>query len=282
MSFGYLLFVNTKHQSHEYLLNAYACALSIKNTQREGYDKVALVIDKEWLLEPLTNDWVFDKVIEWGEKEGWDGRSYMDKLTPWDETVCLDADVLLTHDFSHWIDYLSDTFELFLPSKAYTYRGEVITSDYYRKTFTANKLPNFYSLFTYFKKESPLATDFFTLNRSIIDNPKEFANMFLTDHKPKVIGTDEAFALSAKILGIDTDITHNLNFPRIVHLKPMIQNWPWPANKVSDHVGFYLNDNCELKIGNYQQNGVIHYNEKTLITKELISILEHKAWKKTF
>jgi hypothetical protein len=94
-----------------------------------------------------------------------------------------------------------------------------------------------------------------------------------------VIGTDEAFALSAKILDINDDIAYDLPFPRIVHMKPMLQNWPWPANKWSDHVGFYLNKQGRLKIGNYQQNDIVHYVEKNKIDRELTHILEEIAWK---
>jgi hypothetical protein len=60
----------------------------------------------------------------------------------------------------------------------------------------------------------------------------------------------------------------------------MIQNWPWEANKVTDHAGFYLNDSANLKIGNHQQFEIIHYVEKDLITDEYVSILEDRVWKK--
>ena len=104
MNFGYLLFV--KHNDEiDYAKLAYALALSIKHTQREGYDRVALVIDDKSQVDQFHSPWVFDEVIEWNGPEGWDGRSYMDKLTPWDYTVCLDVDMLFLRDYSHWIEY---------------------------------------------------------------------------------------------------------------------------------------------------------------------------------
>lgn len=279
MNFGYLIFV--KHSNEiDYAKLAYALALSIKNTQREGYDGVALVIDDKSVLDKFKSTWVFDQIIEWDGPPGWDGRSYMDRLSPWDYTVCLDADMLFLRDYSHWIDYFVKNTELYVTNKSYTYRGELVEDDYYRKTFTANKLPNLYSFFTFFKKDSDLAKEFFTLGRKIITYPQEFSNVFLSKLKPKVLGTDEAFALSAKILDIQDEIAYDLEFPRVVHLKGMIQNWAWPASKVTDHVGFYLNKKCKLKIGNFQQNDIVHYVEKDLITDEIISILEHQAWKK--
>ena len=278
MKFGYLLVV-AEHDTVDYLQLAYALALSIKHTQRPGYDQVALVIDDPSKVEALNSAWVFDHVIEWNQETFWDGRSWMDQLTPFDATVCLDADMLFTRDYSHWIDYFLENCELYVPNKTYTYRGEVVSSDEYRKTFTKNKLPNVYSMYTFFKTDSLIAKEFFELGRHIIKNPLEFSNVFLTEHKPRIVGTDEAFALSAKLLDIADTISYNLDFPTITHMKPMIQNWPWPAERWSDHVGIYINKQGKVKIGNYQQNGIVHYVEKDRINLEIVNILEELVWK---
>jgi hypothetical protein len=279
MNFGYLIVVS-KSDTVDYLKLAYALALSIKNTQRAGYDKVALVIDDVSAIESLTSPWVFDKVIEWKQETYWDGRSWMDKLSPWENTVCLDADMLFLRDYSYWIEYFIDNCDLYVANKSYTYRGEIVTNDFYRKAFVKNSLPNLYSFFTFFKKDADLANEFFTLGRYILKNPVEFSNSFLSNYKPKVLGTDEAFALSAKILDITDVIAYPLEFPRVVHLKGQIQNWPWPADTVTNHVGFYLNKSANLKIGNFQQHDIVHYVEKDLITDEVTNILEEIAWKK--
>jgi hypothetical protein len=278
MNFGYLLIVSSD-DNVDYLGMAYALALSIKNTQKQGYDRVALVIDDIEKVKTLKSPWVFDHVIEWDQETFWNGRSWMDQLTPFDYTVCLDADMLFFRDYSHWIDYFVENSEIYIASNAYNYRGEIADDDFYRKTFRENNLPNLYSYYTFFKKDSGLVKEFFSLGRYIIKHPIEFSNLFLLNHRPKVIGTDEAFALSAKILGIEDTVTYKLCFPRVVHMKPMIQGWPWPADKWSDHVGFYFNKKGNLKIGNYQQTDIVHYVEKDKINREIISILEDLAWK---
>lgn len=279
MNFGYLIIIS-ENSDTDYLKLAYSLALSIKNTQREGLDKVALVTDNIQPVKKLKNPWVFDRVIKWDKEKHWDGRSWMDHLSPWEHTVCLDADMLFLRDYSHWAEYFINNVELYVPSKAYTYRNEVITNDYYRKAFTKNDLPNLYSFYTFFKKDSNLANEFFTLARYILKHPDDFKNIYLKNYRPKVIGTDEAFALAAKILDLQDQISYPLDFPKIVHFKPMIQNWPWPALQVSDHVGFYFDLQGQLKLGNYQQHSIVHYNEKTLITDEIVSILEEISWKK--
>lgn len=275
MNFGYLIFV-AAHPEHDYLKMAYALALSIKNTQREGYDRVALVIDDKSQVDILKSPWVFDKVIEWKDQTFWDGRSHMDKLTPWEYTVCLDADMLFLRDYSHWIDYFVENTELYVANKSFTYRGEVVTSDAYRRAFTKNDIPNLYSMWTFFKKDA--AQEFFELARAIFTNPIEFKNLYMSNHVPKIVGTDEAFGLAAKILDIQDDISYDLDFPKIVHMKPLVQNWPYDADRVTDQVGFYFTG--KLKIGNYQQTDIVHYVEKDLITDEVISMLEEIAWSK--
>lgn len=280
MTFGYLLVVS-ENSDVDYLKLAYALALSIKNTQKQGYDKIALVIDDKSKLEKIKSPWVFNEIIEWNQETFWNGRSWMDKLTPWDYTVCLDADMIFTRDYSHWIDYFIENCEIYIPSTAYTYRDEKITSDFYRKTFTANELPNLYSFFTFFKKDSTLAKDFFELGRFIIKHPIEFKNSFLLKRKPVIVGTDEAFALSSKILDVTDLISYPLDFPKVTHLKSMVQDWPWDSDKWTYQVGFYLDVNGELKIGNFQQTNIVHYVEKDIVTDEIISILEEIAWNKS-
>jgi hypothetical protein len=279
MNFGYLLIIST-HKEIDYLKMAYALAMSIKHTQQQGYDNVALVTDDVEAVKKLNSPWVFDHVIHWDKETFWDGRSWMDKLSPFENTVCLDVDMLFFRDCSHWVDYFVENSELYLPNKVYNYRGLIAEDKFYRRAFTENKLPNLYSLYTFFKKDSNLATEFFSLGRHIIKNSKEFSNVFLTEYKPKVVGTDEAFALSAKILDTAGQITYDLEFPKIVHMKSMIQGWPWPADIWSNHIGFYFNKNAGLKLGNYRQVDIVHYVEKDKVSDEIISILEEKIWKK--
>jgi hypothetical protein len=279
MNFGYLIFVSPS-SDHDYLKMAYALALSIKNTQKLGYDKVALVITDSTLIKSLNSPWVFDHVIEYNLRPGWHGRNYMDKLSPFEYTVCLDADMLFLRDYSHWVDYFIKNTELYVANECYNYRGSLITSDYYRKVFTENKLPNLYSMYTFFKKGSKKVEEFFSLARWIINNPNEFKEQFLNKSSGVVLGTDESFALSASLLDISSDVAYRLNFLKVIHMKPMLQDWPWPADKWSNHVGFYFNRKGRLKIGNYHQDGIIHYVEKETMTDELVNILEEIAWKK--
>ena len=59
----------------------------------------------------------------------------------------------------------------------------------------------------------------------------------------------------------------------------MIQDWPYPADSVTDHVGLYIDRKGNMKVGNYQQTDIMHYVEKSKITLETINVLEEIAWK---
>lgn len=278
MNFGYLIIVSSNGVD-DYFRMAEALCYSIKNTQKSGYGKVALVVDDLEKIRSNNNSTaMFDHVIEWNEETFWYGRSYMDQLTPFDYTVCLDADMLFLRDYSIWIDFLVNNVDLYCPGKSYTFRNEIVTSDYYRKTFTYNDIPNFYSFFTFFKKNKPICDEFFELARMIIKHPTEFSSIYLNKKKPKLLGTDESFGLAAKILGIEDQVSFDLEFPRVVHLKPQIQNFNMDLSKVSDILGFYLNDDAELKIGNYQQTNILHYVEKDFITEDRLNILKNKYY----
>jgi len=278
MNFGYLI-IASKNDSYDYVKMAYLLAITIKLTQKEGYDRIALVTDG-YDVNAFKSPWVFDRVIQTSLKKGWDARIDMHDLSPWDATVCLDADMIFLRDISHNIRHFLDNTDLYVANQSYTYRGELVTSDFYRKTFTKNKLPNLYSYFTFFKKNKFIPNEFFSLCKEINEYKEEFKNLFLTEYVPKELGTDEIFALASKILDIDSEISYPLCFPKIVHLKPMIQNWQEPAGPVTNTVGFYLNINAGLKIGNYQQSDIIHYQEKQLANDETISIMENALWKK--
>jgi len=275
MSFGYLIVVSN-HEKHDYHLMAYLLALSIKRTQKQGYDNVALITDSQEKLDLFKTSWVFDKVEYWDKKSHWDGRSYMNKISPWKHTVCLDADMIFLRDTSHWIDHFVENTDLYIPSKVYTYRGDVVTSDYYRRTYSPNKLPNLYSGYTFFKKESLLVDSFFNLVQGITEDKEQFCNVFLDDPRPPEMGTDEIFSLSAKILDLADTISYPLEFPKIVHMKPMVQNFKSNISKWDLDLGFYFNNVDDYKIGSFSQMDIIHYVEKDLDFSKIIEMYDLK------
>jgi hypothetical protein len=275
MSFGYLIVVSS-HKDYDYHSMAYLLALSIKRTQKTGYDNVALVTDSKEKYEIFRSSWAFDQVKLWDKKDHWDGRSYMNKLSPWQHTICLDADMIFLRDTSHWVDHFIENCDLYIASKAYTYRNEMVTSDYYRKSYIDNNLPTLYSAYTFFKKESLAVHKFFNLVQHITEQKNEFKNLYFEKSKPVEMGTDEIFSLASSILDVTDEISYKLEFPKFVHMKPMIQNFNQPISKWDLDLGIYMSDCDSLKIGSFQQLDILHYVEKDINLSNYIAMYESK------
>ena len=277
MSKGYLILAQNNN-SDDYVRMAYVLALSIKLSQKE-VTSVSLVTD---IVDAVPDHYkkVFDHVIEipWYDdalKSDWkiENRWKIYHITPYNETVLLDADMLFLTNVDNWWNYLNTNFDLFITSDVLTYRNELITNSYYRRAFVDNNLPNTYSAFTYFKK-SQLAEEFWTLVEIIAKNWKFFYDRYLINFKPMYLSMDVVFALAVKILGIEDQVTTTLGYPNFVHMKSHVQNWITNTNNWMDYGGVYLNRQGSLKISNYQQTGIFHYTEKKFLNDHIEYVYE--------
>lgn len=286
-TFGYF----TIAQGKQYQRMAYGLALSLLLTQQEGRNKLAIGVAKDELsaVDPkIVSILGKDHIIEipwkdhavnskWKLENEWKSI-YM---SPFDHTVKLDADMLFLTDKSHWFDYLVGS-NLVFATEATTYRGEIATSDYYRKVFTDNQLPNVYSAYFYFDK-SDEAFEFFKLSEVIFNNwERFFFDYFKPEHRPPFVSTDVVFGLAAKILNIEDLNKHRTlkeTFPTFVHMKSRLQNWP-DDNLMTENwtqmIQVYFNNDCQLKIGNYLQTLPFHYFIKEFLTDSMIKQMERK------
>lgn len=273
-------------QGEAYQRLAYACALSLKISQR-GPSKMSIGVTEDEIKKiPRKYKDIFDEVIEipwedhaknseWKLENEWKAI-YM---TPYDETIKLDADMLFPGDISHWWDHLAESDGVFC-TKPSTYRGDIITSDYYRKTFTESNLPNVYSAFFYFKKND-LNFEFFKLSEFIFNNWERCFYEFLEpEHRPKFVSTDVVFAIAAKILDYESyNKLPESGIPTFVHMKSRLQGWPDDQFMNEDWtkiVPSFFNHDCALKIGNYAQHLPLHYHSKHFVTDRMISLMEKK------
>ena len=230
MSKGYLCIAQNSGDS-DYVRMAYALALSIKATQSSVNQFAIAVVNKADVPEQYKH--VFDHIVEipWtdhaeGNKWKINNKWKYYYMTPFEETVILDTDMVFTTDISYWWDFLSIK-DVWATTNVQTYRGNTVTSDFYRKTFARNDLPNVYTAFMYFK-QSELATRLFALNEIIFNNWERFYYEYLDESRPKFLSADVAYALSMKILGIEDECTnpHLVGAPTFVHMKSFIQGVP--------------------------------------------------------
>lgn len=277
MDKGYLILAQNNGVD-DYVKMAYVLAMSIKLTQ-STVNNVTLITDVPDAV-PLHYSKIFDKIlpIQWYDDafdSTWkiENRWKLYHLSPYTETVVLDADMLFLSDISHWWNYMSKNFDLLITDKVLTYRNELIEKSYYRKTFIDNNLPNCYSAFTYFKK-SELAKQFWDLVELIVKNWKVYYQRFIKESKPKNLSIDIVFALAVKILGIKDEVFSSLEYPNFTHMKGRDQGWIQYSDNWMDYAGVYLTEECQLKIGNYQQTGIFHYTEKAFMNDDKVSKYE--------
>ena len=274
MSKGFIVLAQNT-ETVDYIKQAYALALSIKNTQ-QTVNKISLITNDE---VPYQYKHVFDKIIEipWGDmatNPTWkiENRWKMFHVSPYDETIVLDTDMLFLDDISSWWDYCS-TSDLKFCSKIKNYKNEIITTDpVHRKTFINNGLSNPYVALYYFKK-SDLALNFFKVLEFVVKN-WEFCSKTITSTTPqKWLSIDLATAIAIDIMGIEDQVIDKFSPLEFVHMKSAIQGWNPVPSSWQNVVSFSFENGCML-VGNYQQSFLFHYVEKDFVTDKLLVKLE--------
>ena len=255
----------------QYLRLAYAQALSIKNVMPDA--KYAVVIDETSGYLPSDRyDSVFDSVIHVANY----GTNPMTLewmaygLSPWKETIKLDADVYFPESIDHWWSILRQC-DVWFPTQVYDYTGKVITSRWHRKLFDDNNLPDVYTALYYFRY-SQLATTLFTNAKLITADWDWFASDFLINNRNPELRTDEVFALAALITGVETCTVPGATVPSFVHMKEQLigledTNTPWPEQ-------LYSTGTKHLDIHFYPQTKPVHFYRKEWMTDDRIEQLE--------
>lgn len=260
---GYLVLAQGNYTAHAELL-----ATSIKKTQSE-------ITNISVITNQSIDKKLFDHVIPIKQDLSGDAawkihnRVQFYDLSPYDETVILDADMLFLSDVSHWWRNMSQ-YNLLLTSRVQTYRKEWVTTSPYRLAFRENKLPDVYSGFAYFKK-CELAKEFFDLCKVIVTNWPIFVQKytpFETQHHPSL---DLAMSMAVHILGCESQVTSNRAYPTFTHMKSGCQNWKRYTENWNDMILTYISKG-KIKIGAFEQSGILHYVNKNFITDEIKEI----------
>lgn len=267
---GFLIYA----EGDEYVRQAYLCAMSIKAT---GNNYPVSIVTNDNV--PSNYNWAFDQIIEipWYEESDsrfkTENRWKLYHASPYEQTIVLDSDILVLHDLEYFWEFL-DNYDIYYPTRVFTYRKVLVTNDYYRKAFTANELPDFYNAVHYFRK-SELAHEFFSWVELVTNNWELFYGNYCKEYYPEQASMDITTAIVSRIMDIDDDISNRgYSSPGIVHMKPAIQGWEVVPGAWQDCVGVYLTDDLVLKIGNHLQNTIFHYTENSFVTDRIIGKYE--------
>ena len=239
-----------------------ACLLALSLKKHNPTELISIITDD---VVPAKYKNLFDKIIpimwdddaaefEWKIQNRW--KIY--HSSPYDRTIVLDTDTLILQSISSWWDFL-ENYEMFYTSKVFTYRGDIITDTYYRKTFVSNNLPNIYSGFHYFNK-GDFAHKFYKWLEFVVQNWQKFYEIFLKENRPSWCSIDVCSAIVTIILDCEDKITNKVSsFPNFIHMKSQIQGWTNKKKNWQDCVDVYMNHKGEIKLGNFQQLGILHY-----------------------
>jgi hypothetical protein len=255
----------------DYLAMAYVQAMSVKLAMPGSLYAVA--VDKDTLsLITDQHRQVFDYVIEIDEDYAKDDEWKLANewqafwLTPFKETIKLEADLLIPADISHWWNGFR-LRDVVLSTNCQTYMGTTVTSDtLHRKIFIDNNLPNVYNGLMYFRY-SQISNYFFSVARDIYQDWDSVRNTLKNLHNIKP-STDLVYAITAMFVGPEFVTLPTLNFINFVHMKPSLQGWKqdddWTDSVMTEF------DLPIIRINNRNQYHPIHYHQKNFIKKEVV------------
>jgi hypothetical protein len=188
-----------------------------------------------------------------GDLGGWNNDWQMFQVSPYRQTIKLEADMICASPFDHWWT-LFENRDVVISRGARDFYGNQSQSRAYRKTFDDNNLPDLYNAITYWRL-SITAREFFQLVRHIFENWTEYKKIlkFADDEA----STDLVYAMAACILG-EENVTLPIGVgPTIVHMKQHINNLQgpdWTKELVWEH--------NPLRINTVAQHGMFHYYVK--------------------
>jgi len=262
----------------DYLRLAYVQAMSVKGVMPGS--KYAVIVD-DTTAEQVTDQHrkIFDYVItlpedhanldQWKLANEWQ----VFNLTPFKETIKLEADLLFTRAIEHWWTAFR-LRDVVLSLGCRDYQNNISSNRAYRKVFDDNDLPDTYNGLMYFRY-SQKSYNFFNLARSVYEHWAFIRDGVLKNCRDENPTTDLVYAIVAQTLGVESCTLPDCDFINFTHMKSAINGWPnrpWPELVVSEL------DLPMVRINNVNQYHPLHYHEKTWVTDDIVK--EYELWLK--
>ena len=272
---GFLVLAQNS-ENIDYVRQAYALALSLHKSQSSCL--ISLVTN-----DPVPDEYkeVFDKIIpipgdDQASDSVWkvENRWKLYHVTPYDETIVFDSDMLVFKSFDRLWEQLSN-YDVFFASHVLDFKGNRIRDTVNRKMFTENQLPNLYFGLHYFKKNQP-ALEFYNTLAFVVANWERVYFDIAPKNKQKWVSMDVSAAIAAKILGIEDQVVHPAIDFNFVHMKSNLQNIDPIPGLWTNILDYYINGNNQLLVSNMLQDGIFHYVTDTFLTNGIITALGGK------
>jgi hypothetical protein len=266
---------NTEHV--DYLKLAYVQAMSIKLVMPTA--KYAVIVDEATLacVEDRHRR-VFDYVIpleyDSAKDDTWKLRNEPQVfwLTPFKETIKLEADIVFTRSIEHWWTMFR-LRNVVLSLGCRDFKGELSEVRRYRKLFDDNHLPDTYNGLMYFRY-SREAANFFDTAESIYKSWDYIRDEILINCREELPTTDVVYALTAMNIGLESCTLPEVDFVNFTHMKNAINAWP-ESTPWTDLVVSEL-DLPMIRINNVNQYHPFHYQDKNWVSDEVVERFEHE------
>ena len=216
------------------------CAQQLATSIRKFHPRVHITV--------ITKD-----MLPYGDQGGWTNDWQMFQISPYRQTIKLEADMIAAGPIDHWWT-LFEKRDVVISQGCRNFYDQPAQSRYYRKIFDQNNLPDVYNAITYWRL-SKTAQDFFHLVRMIFEQWNHFKKLLrFPDDVPS---TDVVYAMAAQIMGPE-QVTLPVGLgPNVVHMKRHInpmQSEDWTQELVWEK--------DPLRINTVAQWGLVHYYVK--------------------
>ena len=188
-----------------------------------------------------------------GDQGGWANDWQMFSVSPYRQTVKLEADMIATSAIDHWWT-LFELRDVVISQGCRNFYDEPADSRSYRKIFDQNHLPDVYNAITYWRL-SNTARDFFDLIRNIFEHWNDYRT--LLKFPDDTASTDVVYAMAAQIMGPEQVTLPTGLGPSIVHMKRHIN--PIQSNDWTKELVW---ENDPFRINTVAQFGLVHYHIK--------------------
>ena len=182
-------------------------------------------------------------------------------LSPYDETIKLEADMLIPRSIEHWWDVLGQQ-DVVISTTIRNFKGEISDCRVYRRFTDDNGLPDVYNAITYFKK-SDTAEQFFAVVKNVSENWAEY-KATLKCNPQEEVSTDWAYSIASHIVGIEKTTMPTFTEMSMAHMKQFVNGLPsddWTHTLVYE----LLPD--VIRVNTYTQNYPFHYHSKAFSAK---------------
>jgi len=192
-------------------------------------------------------------MLPYGDQGGWANDWQMFWVSPYRQTIKLEADMIAAGPIDHWWT-LFELRDVVISLGARNYYNEPAQSRFYRKVFDANHLPDVYNAITYWRL-SKTAQEFFGLVRNIFEHWPEFQRLLkFPEDTPS---TDLVYAMAAQITGPEQVTLPAGLGPTIAHMKRHVN--PLQCNDWTQEL-FWETE--PFRINTIAQHGFVHYHQK--------------------